>query len=152
MTTPTSTTSELSTKVPELPSVTYPYRVSASPGDFDFVLRRGAAPSITVELTKQWGRYSRRCKYPALGQAVRAAVTEAALQLFPSLLCDGKLVLDAARAEEGYRMTWVEQTRGLDVRAAHGYLIYGYLIEGDYPAAMKIATRRRKRDVATRLA
>ncbi|HEX5426546.1 MAG TPA: hypothetical protein VFW94_23565 [Candidatus Acidoferrales bacterium] len=143
---------------PLIPAVDYPYRMSDSPGSFGFHVAVGDKPRLSVDTGNEWGKYSKSCRYPATSQHVLLTVSVMTLQLFPSLTVVGKdrgtrLVIDAAPCEGGFRLVWGEQSRGLRVREAHGYLIGGHLIEMDsLEMAQKVWQHIAVKNVTRRLA
>ena len=140
-----------------IPKIDYPYRTSESPGSFSFRVLIGERPGLNVTMQKEWGAYSKSCRYPAMGQHVTMTITVMTLQLFPSLTAQGddgetRLIFDAEPIDGGYRVKWGEQTRGLKMREVSGYMIGTHLIEAEsLAAAQRVYRTRAAKTVRARL-
>lgn len=141
--------------------VVYPYRKSDSPGDFSLVVSLGENAKITVRTSAEWGRYGRSCRYAATTQTVSIVTNARTAQLIPGLRVEAanvegvRLVCDAEHIEapeRTLRVTWAEQSRGLSIREAKGYLIGDQLIEAaSLQAAHAVWTRRIVKRINERL-
>lgn len=82
-------------------------------------------PGCRCEMVREW---SKNGKWPGNDSHAYLAVTARAVVLFPTLRTpDGGIVLDAEKVgHREYRMTWVEQGRGTEIRPCVGWWIRGY--------------------------
>ena len=127
----------------------WPYRKSQSPGSWSFHvgLSDDGLSHYSHRVDKEWGRYSRRCKFPALSESIDIRVTAETAYLFPGLMRNGLFVLDAHRvAPREYTMQWLEQGRGLSEKVVCGYYIRGrHVIAGSIESAREKAAKMRRR-------
>lgn len=137
------------------------YLMPNNPAPSSYRVEIGEKPSVRFSTEKQWGHYSKACRYPALAVDCVCFVTERALQLVANLdvaalavpcgyserLGLNRLVLDAEPVEPGiFRVVYVEQGRGLALFSAQGWLIAGHLYRAE---RLRTAQRQYARQFVT---
>ena len=106
----------------------WPLRRSTSSwagGGHSVVVSLAAVPSCSGQSEKAW---SDNGKWSGSDSSASLHVTPGALIWFPTLRsADGSIILDAERVgAREYRISWVSQARGFDLKTEHGWLIRGY--------------------------
>jgi hypothetical protein len=120
----------------------------------------GGEHSVTVRVDDSggglaWGGsekvWSGNGKWSGRNSFASICATRSAFAHFPSLRTpDGSVVVDTERvAPREYRIRWVEQSRGFDLRTVDGWLIRGYHVKAaTIAAARKKARAAREEAVA----
>lgn len=123
----------------------FPYRHSLSPGTWSISLEVGDG-TFSHNIAREWGCYSRSCRYPALSEEIILRPTRRAFYYFPKLVVENLVILDAQPlTPREFKMRWLEQGRGLSERAVDGYYIRGrHVTAPDLAAARKKAAKMRK--------
>lgn len=132
----------------------WPYRRSESSW-------AGGDHSVDVEIGKPWAwggstrAWSRNGKWSGTNSFAKLTVSPTAIILFPTLTTpDGLAVIDAERiGNRIYRITWLEQGRGFDLKAVSGWLIRGVHVQAaTLEQARKKAGSARAKAAAAHLA
>lgn len=132
----------------------WPYKKSESRwagGDHHVSIAIGR-PDATGWSTREW---SGNGKWSGTDSHARLTVSRSALVLFPSLMTpDGLALVDAEQVSpREYRITWVEQGRGFDLKTVSGWLIRGTHVKAPtLAAARKKVAASRKQAAAAHLA
>ena len=129
----------------------WPYRVSQSPGarQIRFDISSDGVPHFSHVVKDEWGCYSSRCKYPAKSETINLSVTAETACYFPTLICQGLMVIDARRfAPREFAMTWLEQGRGLSEKIVRGYYLRGRHIVADSIESARKKMRSMRRAAA----
>jgi hypothetical protein len=127
-------------------------RSSWAGGEHSTIIKIGHTPSCEGWSKRVWssnGKWSGNDSYVSLTVTIRA------LQYFPTLRTpDGSVVLDAEEIEPRvFRLVWVEQARGFDIKPREGWLIRGYhSTKKSLKAAKKEAHEARQKSVSALLA
>lgn len=133
----------------------WPHRLAKSSwagGDHTTTIKTGDTPDCSGWSKRVWssnGKWSGNDSYVSLTVTIRA------LQYFPTLRTpDGSVVLDAEEIEPRvFRLVWVEQARGFDIKPREGWLIRGYhSTKKSLKAAKKEAHEARQKSVSALLA
>lgn len=109
----------------------WPYKASRSTwagGVNHISVQIGAIPEIKSFSTREW---SKNGKWSGSDSHQSLTVTPTTLGMFPTLMTpDGLVLIDAQLiGPREYRITWLEQSRGIELRAVEGFLIRGYHIQ-----------------------
>lgn len=121
-------------------------------GEHTTTIHVGDTPTCKGWSDRVW---SSNGKWSGNDSHVSLSVTIRALQYFPSLLTpDGSVVLDADEVEPRvFRLVWVEQARGFDVKPREGWLIKGYhSTKKSLKSAKKEAHEARQKSLAATIA
>lgn len=133
----------------------WPFRKSESAwagGEHYVTVRVGSTPGAGGSTERAW---SRNGKWSGTNSFATLVVTLGALRHFPTLRTpDGSVILHAEPlAPREYKLVWVEQSRGVDLKAREGYLIRGYHVAASsLKAARSKARAARQRALTVTLA
>lgn len=133
----------------------WPYRRSASHwagGDHTVTVNIGAIPAQSSGSNRVW---SDNGKWAGNNSFAVMTVTPTTLILFPTLTTpDGLALIDAEKiAPREYRLTWLEQSKGFELKPVSGWLIRGFHVEAkSLEAARKKSATSRKQAIAAHLA
>ena len=128
---------------------TWPYRRSYSlwaGGKHIVRVRLADTPRIESGSDRVW---SANRKWSGCNSWAHLYVSRRTLALFPNLRTpDGLILIDAEKiGPREYRISWLEQSRGFELRPVAGYLIRGYHV-----AAKTVESARKKAAIARRAA
>lgn len=132
-------------------NVSWGYRQSGSAwagGDHTIKWYIGDTPDATCGTETAW---SRNGKWSGTNSHAMVKITQRAITLLgvTRLYIGGLLTLDAERiSQRVYRAAWIEQSRGVSVRVARGYIVRGYHVEtDDLDNALRTAGRARRKSL-----
>lgn len=106
-------------------SAGWPYRWSHSRwagGEHDLRVHVDDAPSVDAGSSRVW---SDNGKWAGTNSYAHIAITARAVMLAPTLILDGRVVVDA---HPDGRVAWLEQTAGFSLRVVAGFLVNGRLV------------------------
>lgn len=131
----------------------WPYRTSASGwagGQHSLEVFIADAPGAAGWSTRVW---SSNGKWSGTNSSAQLAITERCIRTLGHSLIEGGLIAVDAECvgNREYRVVWVEQSRGFDLKLVEGWLIRGYHVAGGtLEIARKKATKARVRQAIER--
>lgn len=132
------------TKIQEIVEKQWSYRKASSSwagGNNRFCVEIGK-PFASGSSYREW---SSNGKWSGNSASFRVGISRKAIHYFPEIWVGGLLVLDAEKiGTREFKLTWVEQGRGFELKTVNGFLIRGHHVETkSVDSARRIAAKRR---------